>query len=227
MRGNYFTEAGLLSPINFFDVFPSIRIKPARNGSPSWASTSIGEKTWATEFTRSAVPAVPPVPRSTRAIGTSPVSLATELVLGTAWQATRHITFSAAYSHFFAGQFIHQNNGEDADFGAFLGDLQILGCCLLQEEPDTWNASLQRRPVERAPSQRYDARDGSSGVDLLPHSQDGEERPCNRIIEWQYSPLSMFTMDSYRIRATTERFTTLLRRSLERGPTVERFRDAQ
>jgi hypothetical protein len=38
--------------------------------------------------------------------------------LATAWLVTRHITFSAAYSHFFVGQFIRQNNGESGDFGA-------------------------------------------------------------------------------------------------------------
>ena len=31
----------------------------------------------------------------------------------------------------------------------------------------------------------------------------------NRIIEWQYSPLSIFTLDPYRFRATAERFKTL------------------
>ncbi len=31
----------------------------------------------------------------------------------------------------------------------------------------------------------------------------------NRIIEWQYNPLSIFTMDPYRIRATVERLETL------------------
>ena len=31
----------------------------------------------------------------------------------------------------------------------------------------------------------------------------------NRIIEWQYNPLSIFTLDPYRIRATAERFKTL------------------
>lgn len=31
----------------------------------------------------------------------------------------------------------------------------------------------------------------------------------NRIIEWQYNPLSIFTMDPYRIRATAERLQTL------------------
>jgi hypothetical protein len=36
----------------------------------------------------------------------------------------------------------------------------------------------------------------------------------NRIIEWQYSPLSIFTVDPHGIRATPERFKTL---SEERG----------
>jgi hypothetical protein len=34
VRGNYLTEAGLLSSQNFFDVFPSIRIKPG----PKWTA---------------------------------------------------------------------------------------------------------------------------------------------------------------------------------------------
>jgi len=44
---------------------------------------------------------------------------------------------------------------------------------------------------------------------ILLHIPKTARTTLNRIIEWQYSPLSMFTMDSYRIRATTERFTTL------------------
>src|SRR5205823_8424847 len=34
----------------------------------------------------------------------------------------------------------------------------------------------------------------------------------NRIIEWQYSPLSIFTIDPHGIRATPERFKTLSER---------------
>jgi len=34
------------------------------------------------------------------------------------WRASRHITLSAAYTHFFAGSFIQQNSGEDVNFGA-------------------------------------------------------------------------------------------------------------
>ena len=42
----------------------------------------------------------------------------TELVLGVAWQVNPHVSLAGAYSHFFAGEFIHESNGEDADFGA-------------------------------------------------------------------------------------------------------------
>jgi hypothetical protein len=118
VRGNYFTEAGLLSPQNFFDVFPSIRIKPG----PKW-SAELGFDVHWRENLGDGIYKVGGYGGS----GGSPIYpgnrdfarfVGAELVLGTAWQATRHITFSAAYSHFFAGQFIHQNNGEDADFGA-------------------------------------------------------------------------------------------------------------
>ena len=43
---------------------------------------------------------------------------------------------------------------------------------------------------------------------IFPHIPKTAGTTLNRIIEWQSSPLSMFTMDSYRIRATTERFKT-------------------
>jgi len=118
VRGNYFTEAGLLSPINFFDVFPSIRIKPR----PNWMAELGVDIHWRENLGdgiykvggpsgSAGSPIYPGNRHFARFVGE-------ELVLGTAWQATRHITFSAAYSHFFAGQFIRQNNGESGDFGA-------------------------------------------------------------------------------------------------------------
>jgi hypothetical protein len=38
----------------------------------------------------------------------------------------------------------------------------------------------------------------------------------NRIIEWQYSPLSIFTIDAHQIRATAERFKSLPERRRRR-----------
>ena len=55
VRGNYFGEAGLLSPQNFVDLFPSLRIKPDPKLTVEGGSTFIGEKILATESTNLAV----------------------------------------------------------------------------------------------------------------------------------------------------------------------------
>ena len=112
VRGNYFSEAGFLSPQNFIDLFPSFRIKPhpkltAELGLDIHWRENLGDGIYqpggSVIFRGN--------PNFARFVGT-------ELVLGMAWQVNRHISFSGAYSHFFAGQFIHQSNGEDAGFGA-------------------------------------------------------------------------------------------------------------
>jgi len=41
------------------------------------------------------------------------------------------------------------------------------------------------------------------------HIQKKEGKTPNQIIEWQYSPLSIYTIEPYRIRATAERFKRL------------------
>ena len=128
VRGNYFSEAGLLSPQNFFDLFPSLRIKP----SPKWAaelgSTSIGEKTWATEF----------ISRRARRFRGSPIYpgnrdfarfVGTELVLGTAWQATRHITLFRCLFTFLRRAIHSSEQRRRRRLRRALGDLQILSCC--------------------------------------------------------------------------------------------------
>ena len=76
VRGNDFTEAGLLSPINFFDVFPSIRIKPR----PNWMAELGFDIHWRENLGdgiyKVGGPSGSAGSRPTRAIGTSPVSLA-------------------------------------------------------------------------------------------------------------------------------------------------------
>jgi hypothetical protein len=39
----------------------------------------------------------------------------TDLSVVLRWQATRHLSVSTAYTHFFAGRFIRQNDGEDVN----------------------------------------------------------------------------------------------------------------
>ena len=111
-RGNYFTEAGLLSPQNFIDLFPSLRIKPdprltAELGLDVHWRENLGDGIYR--------PGGSVIFRGNKDFGRY---VGTELVLGAAWQINRHLSFSGAYSHFFAGEFIHESHGEDADFGA-------------------------------------------------------------------------------------------------------------
>ena len=112
VRGNYFSEAGLLAPQNLMGFGPSIRIKPDRALSAELGCVTLWRESLGDSIYRP--PGIPIFPADSelgRYVGT-------ELILGTAWQATPHIGVAAAYSHFFAGDFIHQNNGDDADFGA-------------------------------------------------------------------------------------------------------------
>jgi hypothetical protein len=111
VRGDYFTEAGLLSPQNFFDVFPSLRVKL----SPRWIAELGCDVHWRENLGDGIYGPGGPIYPGNRDFARF---VGTELVSGTAWQVTRHISLSAAYSHFFAGEFIHQNGGKDASFVA-------------------------------------------------------------------------------------------------------------
>jgi hypothetical protein len=112
VRGNYFSEAGLLSPQNFIDLYPTFRLKPI----PSLIVDLGFDFHWRESlsdgiYQPGGLVIFPGNPDFAYFVGT-------ELVLGTAWQISPHLTLSAAYSHFFAGQFIRQSQGDDADFGA-------------------------------------------------------------------------------------------------------------
>jgi len=112
VRGNYFSEAGLLAPQNLMGFGPSIRIKPHPALSAELGCVTLWRESLGDSIYRP--PGLPIFPANSdfgRYVGT-------ELILGTAWRAARHVGVAAAYSHFFAGDFIQQNNGDDADFGA-------------------------------------------------------------------------------------------------------------
>ena len=110
-RGNYFTEASLLGPQNFFDVHPGCRLQP----SDTWSFDLGGDFYWRESlddgiYTPGGSVIYRGDPSFARFVGTD-----LSVVLG--WQATRHITVSAGYTHFFAGRFIRQNGGEDVNYG--------------------------------------------------------------------------------------------------------------
>lgn len=111
-RGNYFTEASLLGPQNFFDVHPCLQLRP----SAAWTFETGADFYWRESlddgiYTPGGSVIYRGNPDFARFVGTD-----FSFVIG--WQATRHLSVSAAYTHFFAGQFITQNGGEDVNYGA-------------------------------------------------------------------------------------------------------------
>jgi len=111
-RGNYFTEASLLGPENFFDVHPCLQLRP----SAQWLIDLGADFYWRQSLDDGIYkPSGSLIYAGDSSFGRF---VGTDLSLLVSWQTTRHLTLSAAYTHFFAGQFIHQNNGTDVNYGA-------------------------------------------------------------------------------------------------------------
>ena len=111
-RGNYFTEASLLGPQNFFDVHPCLQLRPFKN----WSFDTGLDFYWRESlddgiYTPGGTVIYNGNPTFGRFVGTD-----FSFVIG--WQATRHFNISAAYTHFFAGDFIRDNGGQDVNYGA-------------------------------------------------------------------------------------------------------------
>ena len=66
--------------------------------------------------------------------------------------------------------------------------------------------------VDRANARRYRAAAMDREALVFLHIPKTAGTTLNRIIEWQYSPFEIFTMDPYRIRATPDRFKRLSER---------------
>lgn len=111
-RGTYFTEASLLGPQNFIDIHPWIRVQPAAQ----WNVDLGGDFYWRESLDDGIYkPSGSLIYRGNASLGRF---VGTDVSLLSSWQATRHINLSAAYTHFFAGEFIHENGGVDVDYGA-------------------------------------------------------------------------------------------------------------
>lgn len=107
-RGNYFSEAAVLGPRNFFNVHPYVTVSPA----PGWSLTSDVNVFWRLE-TEDGVYA--PSGQLLRAAGGSDeryvgsaVSLTSEYAL------TERLSLTAIYTHFFPGDFIEATGPSDA-----------------------------------------------------------------------------------------------------------------
>jgi len=111
-RGTYFTEASLLGPQNFIDAHPWVRIQPA----VQWLVDFGADFYWRESLEDGIYkPSGSLIYSGNSSFGRF---VGTDLSLLASWQPTRHISASAAYTHFFAGEFIHQNGGVDVNYGA-------------------------------------------------------------------------------------------------------------
>lgn len=111
-RGNYFTEASLLGPQNFIDLHPCLRLQPTER----WAVDLGFDFYWRQSLDDGIY-----TPGGTVIYGGDPDLarfVGTDLSLTIGWQATRNLSISTSFTHFFAGKFIRQNGGKDVDFGA-------------------------------------------------------------------------------------------------------------
>ena len=111
-RSNYFGEIALIGAANIFDLHPSLDLHLTRKLTVSadwdffWRySTDDGIYDAGGNVLR-------PASGDARWIGHQPG-------VGIAWQIDRHTSFSVAYAHFFAGDFIRQSGpGADVDYVA-------------------------------------------------------------------------------------------------------------
>ena len=110
-KGAYFNEASLIGPANFFDVHPSLtlhlteQVKVTADWDFFWrASVRDGVYGNAVNLVRSGQDS------RARYIGSA-------ATVEAEWEASRHVTLTADYTHFLAGSFLRQSGpGHDVDF---------------------------------------------------------------------------------------------------------------
>jgi hypothetical protein len=106
----YFNEASLIVPANFFDVYPSLTVKPLTSVTvvAGW------DFVWR-ETTKDAVYTNPLVPVAGTA-GRGGKFTGNQLSLDVIWQADRHVQVSGSYVHFDTGGALAPVHGRDVDF---------------------------------------------------------------------------------------------------------------
>ncbi len=113
-RNNYFSDANLLAPYNFFDMHPTLTLRPTDS-----LTVTAG---WDAFFRYSTDDAVfsptgiviPATASDGRFVGST-------LTLAADWAINRHLTLSASYAHFFRGEVVRDAGGKDVDyFGVWL-----------------------------------------------------------------------------------------------------------
>jgi hypothetical protein len=110
-KGTYFSETGLIGPQNHIDLHPGIELHPAH----SVTFTTDGDFFWRESIHDGVYNIGQNVARSGVAGGSRYVGAQTSAQVE--WRVQRHLTWTANYSHFFAGAFLHENPpGEDVNY---------------------------------------------------------------------------------------------------------------
>lgn len=108
-RNSYFSEASLLAPYNFFDVHPSIAVRPTDTLTLTAGCDFF--------FRASRDDAVFSPSGIVIAQGASDeLFVGTTLNLTAEWAINRHLSFTATYAHFFRGDVVSDAGGKDVDF---------------------------------------------------------------------------------------------------------------
>lgn len=110
-RGNYFSEAAVLGPRNFFNIHPFVTMRPTE----AWSLTADMNFFWRLDtndgvYSPAGQLIRGPSGSEERFVGSS-ISLTSEYALA------ENLNFTAIYTHFFAGDFIRETGpSEDIDF---------------------------------------------------------------------------------------------------------------
>jgi hypothetical protein len=109
-KNAYFTEASIITPINFIDAFPSMTIQPTFN----FAVTAGVNVLWRYStldafYTPPGIPLVAGSANNQRFLGA-------ESNLHAEWQATDHLNINAVYVHFQTAGFLKAAGGKNTDF---------------------------------------------------------------------------------------------------------------
>lgn len=108
-RNNYFSDATLVAPYNFFDIQPTLTLRPTETltlnaGFDAFFRYSTDDAVFSPTGIVIGGPA-----SNDRYVG-STISLSAD------WAITRNITLSASYAHFFKGDVVKDAGGKDVDY---------------------------------------------------------------------------------------------------------------
>jgi hypothetical protein len=102
-KGAYFGETGLIGPLNHIDLHPSLELHPAH----SLTFTADADFFWR-ESTHDGVYNIGQNVARSGVAGGSPY-VGAQMSAQIEWRLQRNLTWTANYSHFFAGTFLHEN----------------------------------------------------------------------------------------------------------------------